>query len=169
MLSAAGSIGTKRKLDRAPAAASRIHFAGGTLDSQTVRGRVLVVDDDLATRTGVCELLEQAGYICTAAASFEDAVSVLRTSPPDLLITDIRLDAFNGLQLVIRLGGVTPSIVITGFADPVIEAMVRAEGAGYLVKPIHPAELLREVQAALTASSSSGSGRANPAADQLRD
>src|SRR5688572_27301045 len=65
------------------------------------RARVLVVDDDRATRTGLSALLEQAGYSTFATGSFREAMSLLRTDPPDLLITDVRLDEYNGLQLLL--------------------------------------------------------------------
>jgi DNA-binding response OmpR family regulator len=63
--------------------------------------RALVVDDDLTTRNGLAEFLADPGFECTAVGSFREAVALLRTLPPDLLITDIRLQEYNGLQLVV--------------------------------------------------------------------
>ena len=56
--------------------------------------RVLIVDDDPGTLEGLAELLERAGYETIAADGFECARWVLRTDPPDLLITDIRLGEY---------------------------------------------------------------------------
>jgi two-component system, OmpR family, response regulator len=117
--------------------------------SVTAPARVLVVDDDSATRAGLCEFLERAGYCCTAAASFEAARAIVRSSPPDLLITDVRLGAFNGLQLVVGHARSTPAIVISAFDDVTLKAAAREMGATYLLKPISPSELLEKVQAAL--------------------
>ena len=61
---------------------------------------------------------------------------MLAESQPDLLITDVRLDAYNGLHLVAMAPRPIPAIVVTGFADPSIEADARRLGADYLVKPI---------------------------------
>lgn len=102
---------------------------------------VLIVDDDCATRIGLCELLEDAGFECTAAASFHDARASLRTSTPDLIITDIRLNAYNGLQLVIARPRTMPAIVITAFADPVLEAEATRSGAWFIRKPLNAAQL----------------------------
>jgi DNA-binding NtrC family response regulator len=113
--------------------------------------RVLIVDDDGATRRGLVQLLAQAGYDATAVGTFDEARRIIGASPPDLLITDIRLEAYNGLQLILNSPRTIPTIVITGFADPVLEAEARRGGAAYLVKPVHPAELLEVVAEKLAA------------------
>lgn len=104
--------------------------------------RVLIVDDDGATRRGLAQLLVQAGYDATAVGSFDEARRIINATPPDLLITDIRLDAYNGLQLILNSPYRIPTIVITGFADPVLEAEARRGGAAYMVKPVLPQDLL---------------------------
>ena len=97
---------------------------------------VLIVDDDDQTRAGLAELLARAGYHCTSAGSFHEALQFLRAHPPDLLITDIRLDDFNGLQLVLESPPSLPAIVMTGYADPVLENDTTRAGASYVTKPI---------------------------------
>jgi len=112
----------------------------GQLERRPVRRRVLIVDDDPATRLGLCELLEHAGYDCVAVDSFEIARSLLRTAPPDVLITDVRLGDYNGLQLLIQSS--VPAIVISGFPDPVLRSDAEHFGASYLAKPINPSVVL---------------------------
>jgi len=63
---------------------------------------LLIVDDDRETVDGLTELLEDAGFECDGATSFEAAIAAMRASPPDVLVTDIRLQGFNGLHLVLR-------------------------------------------------------------------
>jgi DNA-binding response OmpR family regulator len=101
---------------------------------------ILIVDDHRVTRLGLAEMLADAGYSVVTAGSFQEARGILRDSPPDLLIADVRLGSFNGLQLVINYR--VPAIVITGYADSVLEAEARRVGAEYLVKPVQPDELL---------------------------
>ena len=103
---------------------------------------ILIVDDHEVTRVGVAEMLMQAGYNVVTAGTFEDARRILRESPPDLLIADVRLGSFNGLQLVISRPQRIPAIVITGYADAVLEAEARRGGADYLIKPFDPDALL---------------------------
>ena len=114
--------------------------------------KVLIVDDDKTTREGLAEFLEEAGYEAVAVGTFEDATRILRTTPPDLLIADVRLGPFNGLQLVISTPQPIPAIIITGFADPVLEADARRRGADYVLKPVSPARLLDLVAQKLAAA-----------------
>jgi DNA-binding response OmpR family regulator len=114
--------------------------------------KVLIVDDDKTTREGLAEFLEEAGYEAVAVGTFEDATRELRTSPPDLLIADVRLGPFNGLQLVISSPQPIPAIIITGFADPVLESDARRRGADYVLKPVSPSRLLDLVAQKLSAA-----------------
>jgi CheY-like chemotaxis protein len=108
--------------------------------------RILLVDDDSATRVGLAELLTDAGYETRAVATFEEGLRALRTETPDLLIADVRLGAFNGLQLLVSSPRTVPAIIITGFADPVLESDARQHGAEYVLKPVTPSVLLEMVR-----------------------
>ena len=125
---------------------------------ENMPSKVLIVDDDKTTREGLAEFLEEAGYEAVAVGTFEDATRILRTAPPDLLIADVRLGPFNGLQLVISSPQPIPAIIITGFADPVLESDARRRGADYVLKPVSPARLLDLVAQKLEAASRPGFG-----------
>src|SRR5262245_52793454 len=87
------------------------------------RASILVVEDDRPLLAGISEWLDNAGFDVWSASSFDAARAVLDRAVPDLLLTDIRLGAFNGLQLVIRARSVAPrlkAIVMTGYPDPVV-------------------------------------------------
>jgi DNA-binding response OmpR family regulator len=107
-----------------------------------MRARVLIVDDDEVYLDGMKELLEDAGYDVFLAGSFEEGRQRLREHSPDLLIIDVRLGAFNGLQLISTGQVRIPAIVVTGFDDTVLRADADGFGASYLVKPIKPSALL---------------------------
>lgn len=111
---------------------------------------VLIVDDDVTTCAGMAELLRHAGHDAQAATTFEDARAILAHRTPDLLIVDIRLGEFNGLQLIMLSRTQIPAIVISGFSDPLLEHEARQAGAEFLVKPVVPAELLAVVQRKLS-------------------
>src|SRR3954451_15373481 len=110
------------------------------------RSKVLLVDDDAATRQGLAEFFTESGYEVQAVASFEEGLRALRSETPDLLIADVRLGAFNGLQLLVSSPRSVPAIVITGFADPVLESDARQHGADYVLKPVTPSVLLDMVR-----------------------
>ena len=109
-------------------------------------GTILIVDDHRVTRLGLAEMLGDAGYSVVTTGTFQEARQILRDNPPDLLIADVRLGSFNGLQLVISGTKRIPAIVITGFADPVLEAEARRGGAEYLVKPFDPERLMTMIR-----------------------
>jgi DNA-binding response OmpR family regulator len=117
--------------------------------------KVLIVDDDKTTREGLAEFLGEFGYEASAVGTFQEATKILRGgTPPDLLIADVRLGPFNGLQLVISSPKPIPAIIITGFADPVLEADARRRGADYVLKPVSPARLLDLVAHKLSSAKS---------------
>jgi DNA-binding response OmpR family regulator len=108
--------------------------------------RVLIVEDNDATRIGLNELLTRAGYSAQAVRSFEDGIRAMREDPPDLLLADVRLGPYNGLQLLVTGPKRVPAIIMTGFPDPVLEADARQLGAQFVLKPVSPAALLALVE-----------------------
>jgi len=103
---------------------------------------LLIVDDDRETLDGLTELLEDAGFECDGATSFEAAIAAMRASPPDVLVTDIRLQGFNGLHLVLRRPAGTYAIVMSAFPDPVLHTEAHRLGAPFLGKPVQTRQLL---------------------------
>ena len=116
-----------------------------------MRARVLVVDDNEDYLVAIKELLECTGYETFVASSLEEGRRELRDHAPDLLILDVRLGAFNGLQLISTDQVRIPAIVVTGFDDPVLRADASAFDASYVVKPVSPAGLLALIEQKLTA------------------
>jgi len=113
---------------------------------------ILIVDDDYATRNLMTFALTQKGYEIRAVNDISAALRELQNVKPDLLITDIRLEGYNGLQLLAMAPDPIPAIVVTGFADPAIEADARRLGAEYLVKPVSPSALCTIVARKLEAA-----------------
>jgi DNA-binding NtrC family response regulator len=111
--------------------------------------RILVVDDAPPVRLMLSELLANAGFEVLSAATFEEGRHLADTGNPDLLLIDIRLSEFNGLQLAVRSRVDHPDrpvIVMTGHADPVLEAEARRHGAEFVEKPLHPGRLIEMIR-----------------------
>jgi len=110
--------------------------------------RVLLVEDQAALLDGMTMAFERAGRNVVAARTFEEARSRLLTETFHCLITDVRLGAFNGLQLAVIGRDKNPDmgiIVFSGFDDPVLRDEAAQLGARYVVKPVtaeHLMELL---------------------------
>jgi DNA-binding response OmpR family regulator len=114
--------------------------------------RVLVVDDESPIRSVVRGFLEREGMQVAEAADGPAAVEEARAFAPDVVVLDIMLPGFDGLEVLRR---------IRTFADPyVLMLTARAEevdrivgltvGADdYLTKPFSPRELAARVQALL--------------------
>ena len=112
--------------------------------------KILIVDDDEPTRAGLAMLLVEAGYDVITASTVPAAIKLLIDEHPDLLLVDIRLAEYNGLHLVATRPEPIPAIVLTGFADPAIEADARHLGAEFLLKPVKPAVLMAVIQRLLS-------------------
>jgi DNA-binding response OmpR family regulator len=130
--------------------------------------KILIVDDNAATRGDLVKLLADAGFETSTAATVPEAMRALATNAPNLLITEIRLDSYNGLHLIAMAPKPIPAIVITGFPDRGVEADARRLGAEYLAKPVSPGELYATVQRTLSTAASRGvfmPPRADPRTD----
>jgi len=117
----------------------------GRYDRQEMKPTILVVDDDPSVRRMLSELLSIAGYDVLSAASLDEGKRLADTGNPDLLLIDVRLGDYNGLQLAVRERANHPGrpvIVMTGHSDPVLEAEARRLGAEFVEKPLHPARLI---------------------------
>jgi CheY-like chemotaxis protein len=117
-----------------------------------VRRKILIVDDNDAARTGLASILERADFTVSMAATFAEGRSALAKDPPDLLIADVRLGEYNGLQLLAVSSRPTPSIIVTGHPDPVLESDARRMGADYLIKPVSPSALVDLVRKKLSST-----------------
>jgi DNA-binding NtrC family response regulator len=107
--------------------------------------RILVVDDDALSREFLVEAVSALGYEPVAAHSGEEALERIACSPPDLVLTDLRMPGMHGVELVQRLQTVAPgvpSVLIT--AHGTIETAVQAMKCGasdVLLKPCSPQAL----------------------------
>lgn len=108
--------------------------------------KILVVDEDRAARSLLKDVLECAGYETLLASTFREGTQALAAHAPDLLIAELRLGEFNGLQLLIMSRIRIPTIMLTGFPDPVLAEEARNLGAAYMAKPFSPSALLALVQ-----------------------
>jgi len=106
---------------------------------------VLIVEDDAATLAGWAAYVHAAGFSVVPLSSFAEAHRLLPFARPDVLVTDIRLGEYNGLQLAVQAGTLDPApsvIVTSGYEDPVLVAEAARLGATFLLKPVQPSRLV---------------------------
>ena len=114
--------------------------------SSAIQLRLLIVDDDLGVLEAMQKSLRDSVQSVVACETFERARQMLKDQPFDALITDVRLGAFNGLQLAVMAHDMYPEmrlVVFSGFDDPVLRADAEQIGATYLVKPVGGRDLLK--------------------------
>ena len=107
--------------------------------------RVLVVDDDPSVLRYLSSLLASAGYEVVTATDIPSAMHVMAEKATDLLVTDVRLDGYNGLQLVAMAPYPIPSVVLTAHDGAAVESEARLLGAEFFLKPVDAATLLSAV------------------------
>jgi two-component system response regulator HydG len=107
--------------------------------------QVVVVEDNHAIRRALESWLIEAGYDVVSSVRFEDARAYLASHTPDILLTDVRLGEYNGLQLVLILKGEHPqvqAIVFCDYDDPVLAIEAERCGAQFVRRPTTSAGLL---------------------------
>lgn len=101
------------------------------------RVTALVVADEGDDRSSLVEAVQGLGLVVRVASGFLDAREALAHDPPDVLVTELRLGAYNGLHLALRGKAVRPgmkAIVVTRTADPVLQKEAAGIGAELLVR-----------------------------------
>lgn len=116
--------------------------------------RILVVDDEAATRDAMCSALHHAGFSCSQAASGADALSALQDGDQwCLVLTDMIMPGIDGLKLLEKVRQkhpLVPVIMVTGVHDLNVALEAIRNGAyDYVVKPFEREQLLMAVRRAL--------------------
>jgi len=107
--------------------------------------RLLVVEDEVATRVGLTELVRTWGFVAESAADADEALAKVTTFRPGIIITDLAMPGVSGLDLLRTLreqdSDIT-TIILTG--QGTVETAVEAIKVGaydYLTKPVDPQRL----------------------------
>jgi DNA-binding NtrC family response regulator len=109
---------------------------------------VVIVDDDQQLLRGMRDGFAGAGHDVVVFGEYEPAKRYLAQNAPDVLVTDVRLGAFNGLQLVLfaKIGHPKmTAFVLSRDEDRVLRKDATSVGACFHVKPIESAQLLDEI------------------------
>jgi putative two-component system response regulator len=127
--------------------------------------RILLIDDEPVVRDLIAEILEEAGHDVTSAESAEQALLLVETLRPDLVVSDVVMPGLSGLELLElvrkRRPGV-PVLLVTGAGtyDTLTKALTEG-AAGLITKPFAHEDLRSAVTDALN--------RTKRAEDELRE
>jgi two-component system, cell cycle response regulator DivK len=113
---------------------------------------VLLIEDNEQNRYLVTFLLEKHGYTVVPAATGREALDLVRTLSPAIILLDIQLPEMNGYAIARALRSAPalatiPIIAVTSYAMPGDRESALAAGCdGYVEKPIDPDSFVSEIQ-----------------------
>ena len=109
---------------------------------------LLIVEDDHAMRSLLCDELWDLGHRIVEAADGDEALERIEESKPDIIVTDLRMVA-GGLDYISRLRAMAPEcpiILMTAFGDPAVRSEALRTGvSAFFDKPVR----ISEVKAAI--------------------
>ena len=104
--------------------------------------KLMIVDDEVNIRRGLREYISWDAWEIELAAEAENAESALNIAMhvrPDMLLTDIRMDRMDGIEMTRRLKEMLPElkvILLSGYSDiPYLQAALQLKAVEYLLKP----------------------------------
>ena len=104
---------------------------------------MLIVEDDPATRTGLAELVRTWGFVTEAASDGEEALKLVTTFRPAIVVTDLFMPRMTGLELLKALKDEDLKVIMLtaqGSVESAVEA-VKDGAEDYLTKPVDPQKL----------------------------
>jgi DNA-binding NtrC family response regulator len=126
--------------------------------------RVFVVDDEHVVASTLTAILKLNGYSATSFTSPLEALDAARSSPPNLLISDVVMRGLSGVDLAIQIKAQCPECKILLFSgqattqDLLEDARSQGHAFQLLQKPIHPSEMLSRIGELVTENGSETSG-----------
>ncbi|MEJ2503199.1 MAG: response regulator, partial [Gemmatimonadota bacterium] len=107
--------------------------------------RIVVVDDEASIRLALSELLESDGHAVRAVEHAPAALAALEGEPADLILSDLRMPAMDGLQLLDEIRARHPDavfVLVTAHGDERMAVRALRQGAyDYLPKPFDNEEV----------------------------
>ena len=113
--------------------------------------RILVVDDDPTVLRYVRDALSRAGYAPIVTTDPDDALRILESDRPRLVLLDLMLPGSDGIELMKSILDIAevPVIFLSAYGrDEIIARAFEAGATDYMVKPFSPTELVARVRGA---------------------
>jgi len=126
---------------------------------------ILIIDDEAGVRELLADALKLAGFETLTAADAMIALTMLRTTKPDLLVVDINMPLMDGFEFIERIrsnGDQTPALMLSARADRADVTRGLTLGADdYVTKPFGLEELVLRIRAILRRAQFSDSSSAS--------
>jgi len=118
--------------------------------------RILIAEDNLPSRELVREILETEGYDVVEASDGRQALEMIFTAKPDLVVMDIQMPGLDGFKVVNEIRQIPqfakiPIVALTAYAMAGDEERILAAGFdAYTTKPIDAVVLTRQIERQLS-------------------
>jgi DNA-binding NtrC family response regulator len=119
------------------------------IESETVTGTILVVDDDDGVRKLLARWVAAMGYTVKVAPDAETALDVMRGFQIDVALCDVRMPGHDGVWLVDQMRRFHSSVAVvlaTGLLEMDPMVTLRPGVVGYIVKPFNRDDLEKVVK-----------------------
>lgn len=108
--------------------------------------KVLIVEDDAATREKLAEIIKKEGFEVTTAGDGKEGLKTFKKDPADIVITDLKMPHIEGLEVMHATKRLSPNcefIVVTAYGETDTAISALREGAlDYLEKPLDLGQLM---------------------------
>jgi CheY-like chemotaxis protein len=101
--------------------------------------RALLIDDDAAVRTALCDIVTELGYVADVAPSGAAGLELFEKNHYDVVLTDLLMPGITGwevLEAVRRLDPKIPVVIVTGAAVWTDDRRVAQPGVALVCKPV---------------------------------
>ena len=110
---------------------------------------VFLVDDEVQITQSLALILSREGFRVSSFNNPLEALESMKTTSPDLLISDVMMPQLSGVELAIRTSEYRPQCKILLFTASTADLLKNARAKGHnfrlMRKPVHPTELLQEI------------------------
>ncbi|WP_320173379.1 S16 family serine protease [Maridesulfovibrio sp.] len=115
-----------------------------------IRPNLIIADDEIIARENLSIIFEHEGFVVRTVGNGLEAVAAMEEEPADIVITDLKMDGMDGLELLEVLRSRWPDtgvIMLTGYATVKTAVEAMKNGADqYLGKPVNLTRLREHVQ-----------------------
>ena len=115
--------------------------------------KILVVEDDRATRKALQQLFQAEGYTVEVAQNGTEGLAAFRSGRPNFVVLDLGMPQLGGQEVCRQIRKESeelPILILTGSSDELSRVLLLELGADdYVIKPFSPKELLARVRAVL--------------------
>ena len=119
------------------------------MEKKTKNKTVLVVDDHPKVVRFIEIDLKLHGYDVITASSGEQAIEIVKTRKPDIMLLDMIMPGADGLQVLESVQGSEIPVIAFSASSESRDGAIRLGARDFITKPFHPDDLLQKIESLL--------------------